>query len=465
MREFDSHVNPEAPAPIGHNSSANDFAELLPPKRCGRAADVRRTAEEIRSRYRERWLNPKLPHVVRALNDAALDEDVSLAEFRFLYIVSRNGGMGAEKIHIGNEDLAALCGVSDIRTIRRMAESLESKGRLLREPTYASGKQHVNAYSILVKNSEIDTGRASSAPPETDREGVQHPPKEELGRALDARLGGRSAPSSTGKSLEEEEKDNINLACAHEEGCTSRVAHVEKERGFQGERTSELHPFLDAEDFQNFNDGMNAWIASDPRNQLPRKELRSFTDEHLRQLWRVWTTLHAADIALAAFRSVNLKASRTAAKFAPNFAGYCNFIEARMQGENGALEQTTIAQGKARTKVAGEQAVQQSRVKTQDNIGAQQEGAVGRSISRTEQRRIEAADKAAPPEVSKCWQKFRELYWMDRNKVRGYQDEIKSGGTKDAEAAARKHGQFRADLWALAEEMEAEERAKQEGGQ
>ena len=191
----------------------------------------------------------------------------------------------------------------------------------------------------------------------------------------------------------------------------------EREGGFQGGQASKAElfgagaelassgylpsiAFLEEEDFQNFHEGMNAWIASDPANLLPKKESRDFADRHLKQLWRGWTTLNAPEIALAAFRSMNLKASVTKAKYAPDFRGYCKYIKSGMQGENGALTQLTIAQGKARTKVAGEQAVQHSRVKTQDTIGAKQEAAFDRSITRNEQKRIEAAGKSRAEQVS-----------------------------------------------------------------
>src|SRR5262245_25573618 len=106
-----------------------------------RRLDVERTAEEIiRHRYLARWLNPKLPYVVRALNAAALAADVTDTEFRHLYIVSRNGDLTGVGFPISREDEAALMRKGK-RQVQRVSESLVEKGLLRTVKTFKDGKQ------------------------------------------------------------------------------------------------------------------------------------------------------------------------------------------------------------------------------------------------------------------------------------------------------------------------------------
>ena len=159
----------------------------------------------------------------------------------------------------------------------------------------------------------------------------------------------------------------------------------------------EAQPFgLEEEDFREFHEGMNAWIASDPLG-LAAKQQRSFTDSHLAKLFRAWCTGYAPQIALAAFRSVNCKASTTAAKRNPAFQGYLNFIETCMQGspnKPGALETIATSQGRSRSIVVGEQGVQAVRVNTQTAIGGQQIAAHGTAIETNAANRLAAPAKA-----------------------------------------------------------------------
>jgi hypothetical protein len=114
-------------------------------------------------------------------------------------------------------------------------------------------------------------------------------------------------------------------------------------------------------------------------------------DANLASRFSGWTQAAPAEIVLQCLRSVLAEMQLRAhdpdrTKLCrPTLSGFAGYLTKCMDE---ALPKTIAAA----TKVAGQQAVEQSRVKTQDAIGAKQEAAVDRSIASTERKRAAAGN-------------------------------------------------------------------------
>jgi hypothetical protein len=320
------------------------------------ASELGRTRDDIVNAFLKRHCGPDVSYRTRLINAAAVS-GMSSQAFHALFLQQTYGNGTADNIYPANETVAELMN-RDTRTVNRANAELEELG-------WSTSKRRRNSpslRSIRIPDKMMD--RITSEISETTDLSLLNP-----SQATDLSL---LTSETTKVSLPEIEKRQI---CHPANDKSVALSFTNKALGKEEEvntaRAVET-PFLADEDFADFHEGMNAWIASNPKDLIKVKQGRVFTDKHLSKLFRNWTTLHSPEIALAAFRSVNCRASTTEAKHNPSFDGYCKYIEACMQGESGALAKMAIAQGKARTAVAVEQELGRTRVETQREIGSRQ---------------------------------------------------------------------------------------------
>jgi len=362
------------------------FKELPISKGKDRVADVARTVAEIRAKYISDNVKSDTCFKLSALhyaNASDMSSDAFRKYFTDITYADPDGGNTFQS----NDVSAKLTGMN-LRAIERANNELKTGGwrsitqRRKKKSWVARCKIPQKAmdailFELLEPPPVADQGSLEPANL-ADQTVLEPPPVADQALVQDSRTATRGGLPFV-KGDEEEERETHRAR----EGCNDFSMQTEGEgRGLQMEPAASLEAFFDEDDFQNFHEGMNAWIASDPKNLTPTKQSRSFTDRHLRSLWRSWTTLHAPEIALAAFRSVNYKASVTTAKYAPTFSGYCNFIASCMEGKDGkqgALEKITISQGKARTAVVVDQEIGREKVNREKLITEKSGAAFDRS--------------------------------------------------------------------------------------